>query len=321
MMQRTGVWAVAVTMLLGLVLQTPSMMSRRAEAAEQAKYAGPKLCLACHSATHPDVIAAVEGSSHQRAMWRIEDQDDSHPLVGDFSAAAPFPKDKVAFVLGTGRKYQAYIDADLRVLPGEWSVKGKAWRPREAVDATLECLGCHTTGFNPETKQWAALGVTCEMCHGPGSTHVGSKDKLGTVVRPASLDPAERAMICGQCHAAGKARDSAHTFPVGYHPGDDLGQYFVLAEEVGKGVVNSQYNEFVKSTHLAGGTVCTSCHSAHGSVGDLPSQLKAATNDLCLECHSGKLAGPQHEPSALQAVTCSMCHMPGGKHTFAAPGE
>ncbi len=311
---------VAVAMLAGPALRTP-LLGPSAASAEQAKYSGPKLCLACHKGTHPEVIAAVSGSAHERALWKIENQDATHPLVGDFSGNPPFPKERIAYVLGIGRVYQSYLDADLRVLPAEWVVKDKAWRPREAVDATHDCLGCHTTGFDPATKKWASLGVTCEMCHGPGAAHAAAKDKLGSIVRPQTLSAAQQAMICGQCHSSGKSKDGAFTYPVGYHPGDDLGQYFVLATEVPKGAINSQYNELAQSKHLAAGTVCTTCHQGHGPVGNLPSQLRAPISDLCLsaECHGGKLTGAQHEPAALKTTTCAACHMPDGKHTFATP--
>ncbi len=322
MKNKRALWAATVVFSLGLALVTPPTFPLSAYGAEPAKYTGPKLCTACHKATHPEVIAAVSAGAHARAMWAIADADESHPLVGDFSGDPPFAKERVAYVLGVGRKYQSYLDADLHVLPAEWSVEDKAWRPREAVDATRDCLGCHTTGFDPETKQWAALGVTCEMCHGPGSTHVASNAKNETIARPSALEPERRAMICGQCHSHGKSKDGSLTFPRGYRPGDDLDQHFVTDSEVPKGAVNSQYNELTQSgTHLAAGTVCTTCHAAHGPVGQLPNQLRAPVNDICLntECHGGKLAGAQHEPAALQAVTCAVCHMPGGTHVFAAP--
>jgi predicted CXXCH cytochrome family protein len=324
MRARMGFWVVAVALLLAIAVQIPFGLSPRAYGAEGAKYMGPKLCVACHRGTHSEVIEAVSGSTHQRAMWKVEDEDKDHPLVADFASDPPFPKEKIAYVLGVGRKYQSYLDADLQVLPGEWFVKDDAWRPRDAVDATRECLGCHTTGFDPETKEWAAPGVTCEMCHGPGSVHAASADKNETIVRPQSLDPARRVMICGQCHSQGKSKDGAYAFPAAYYPGDDLGQYFVLDAEVDPDAVNTQYNELVQGAkHLAGGTVCTTCHEAHGSVEGLPRQLRAATNDLCLntECHGGELSGAQHEPAALQAVTCSICHMPKGKHSFAVPDK
>lgn len=311
------VCALAVAMLFGSALQTPRL---NAFAASE-KYLGPKLCTACHKGAHPDVIEAVSGSSHGRAMWKIEEEDADHPVVADFSGDPPFPKDRIAYVLGVGRVYQAYLDADLRVLPAEWRVKERAWRAREAVDATSDCLGCHTTGFDPDTKKWAALGVTCEMCHGPGSAHTGAKDKLASIVRPETLTPERRAMICGQCHSSGESKDGGFAFPVGYRPGDDLEECFVLQADLPPDTVNSQYNELRQGKHLAAGTVCTTCHDPHGPVNGSASQLKAPVNDLCLsaDCHGGKLSGPQHQPAALKVVTCASCHMPNHRHTFVAP--
>jgi hypothetical protein len=310
---------VAVAMLVAPVLRTPPVLAPSASAAE-VKYSGPKLCLACHKGTHADVIEAVTGSVHQRAMWKVEDEDENHPLVGDFSGDPPFPKESIAYVLGVGREYQAYLDADLRVLPSKWVVAEKAWRAVEPVDGAHDCVGCHTTGFDPETKKWAALGVTCEMCHGPGSAHAAAKDKMGSIVRPQTLAPDRRVMICGRCHSSGKSKDGAFTYAVGYRPGDDLNEFFTLNAEVPEGAVNSQYNELVGGKHLAAGTICTTCHGGHGPVNGLASQLTAPINDLCLnaDCHGGSLTGPQHQPEALKAVTCATCHMPGQSHAFIA---
>ena len=33
--------------------------------------------------------------------------------------------------------------------------------------------GCHSVGYNIETKQVAVWNVGCERCHGPGSEHTG----------------------------------------------------------------------------------------------------------------------------------------------------
>lgn len=321
MRTRTAI-QIAGFVLLGVVLAMPAALAPRAEAAPQGEYSGPKLCQACHQGTHPEIISKQAQSAHAGAMWPVEDEGGKNRILGDFSSSPPFPKDKIAYVLGTGRKYQSYIGADLRVLPAEWSVEKGSWRPREVVDATRDCLGCHTTGFDPKTQKWVAPGVTCEMCHGPGAAHVGSQDKKSTIVRLSTLAPERKAMVCGQCHASGRSKDGAFAFPVGYRPGDDLTAHFTLDATVGASVLNSQYNELVQGgKHMAAGTVCTTCHGAHGASGSLPSQLTAPTNDLCLACHGGKLAGPQHEPAALNSITCDACHMPGGKHTFAAPGR
>lgn len=302
---------------------TVGLLASRAPGAAppDAKYAGAKLCAACHQGMHPKVVTAWTGSGHARALWKVGDADATHKVVADL-AKAPFPKDQVAFVLGAGLRRQAFLGKDLQVLPAEWVVKGKAWRPRPAADAKVDCLGCHTTGYDPQAGAWAAEGVGCEMCHGPGSAHTGAADKKGTVTRPQDLDPARQAMICGRCHAQGKSLDDKYTFPTECPPGADLDQHFSLAGQVAPGSSNSQYNDMRLGggKHLAAGVVCTTCHLAHGSAGQ-PASLRAPVNELCLGCHQGKLTGPQHQPAALQAVTCATCHMPGGSHRFVPPGK
>jgi predicted CXXCH cytochrome family protein len=200
-------------------------------------------------------------------------------------------------------------------------VKEQAWAPQEAVDAKTDCLGCHTSGYDPATAKWTELGVDCEMCHGPGSAHAGSAPdaKRSTIVNPKSLDPAHQAAVCGRCHSVGKDKDGIHTFSTTFRPGDDLDQSFTLTQNVEKGARNSQYNELRLGggKHLAAGTACTSCHDPHGSK---PMQLRAASvNELCLTCHQGKLQGAQHSEGALKAVSCATCHMSHGSHAFVPP--
>jgi predicted CXXCH cytochrome family protein len=323
-MKRSPVSYALMSLLVAGLLLGPAWHARaRAAVPEGAKYSGPKLCLACHKGMNADIVAKWSQSAHALAMWPITDQDADHKVVGDFSANPPFPKDQVTYVLGTGRVYQSYLDKDLQVLPGDWVVADNAWRPRQATDGARDCVGCHTTGFDLATKKWAALGVGCEMCHGPGSVHVGAKDKKAAIVNPANLDPAHQAMVCGQCHAQGKSKDGSAAFPVGFRPGDDLNDYFVLATEIPKNAINSQYNELVQGggKHLAAGVVCTTCHDPHGPVSGTSNDLRAPVPDLCLsaECHGGKLTGPQHSPEAVKTTSCVVCHMPGGKHTFVTP--
>ncbi len=282
-----------------------------------ASYLGSKLCVACHQATHPQAVAGWATSAHAHTLWPIEESDESQKVVADFAKSA-FPKEQAAYVVGAGNRYQAFLDKDLKVLPGEWAAKSKSWRPREAMDARQDCLGCHTTGYDPAAAHWVELDVACEMCHGPGSVHAGSADKKETIVMVQSLDPAHQAMVCGQCHSQGRSKDSKYPFPVGFRPGDDLDQFFTYTEEIPRGAMNSQYNElrFGGGKHLASGTVCTTCHDPHGS--GVPNELRAPVNQLCQKCHT-KLTGSQHSKEALAVVTCAVCHMPGGKHTFVPP--
>jgi len=317
-MRKRGTKWLIVGLGAGLVLV--AIPRARAGEAASAKYLGNQLCLACHRAAYAQAVSGWAASAHSRALWKIEEADGTHTVVADFSAGSPFPRDQVAYVLGAGVHSQAFLDKNLKVLPGEWAVKSKAWRPREPADATQDCLGCHSTGYDPATGKWASLGVGCEMCHGPGSAHTGSKDKQGSIVRPQSLTPDRQAMICGRCHSFGKSKDGAHPFASDFRPGDDLDQRFDLAQEVPKGVPNAQYNELRLGggKHLASGTVCTVCHDPHGTGAG---QLRVPQGQLCLSeaCHGGKLTGSQHSKQAPQAASCSICHMPGGKHVFVLP--
>jgi len=317
-MRRLRAGTVAIVFVLVLLACAAIGRNAGAGAPEGAKYVGSKLCIACHKGTHAEAVAGWEQSVHPRALWPVEAADDTHVVAADFSQNAPFARDKIALVLGSGVKQQAYLDKDLRVLPGRWLVKEKKWVPQEALDARNDCLGCHTTAYDPATAQWKEMGVACEMCHGPGSVHAGSQDKKGTIVTFAGLDPARQAMICGRCHSYGRSSDGRYTFPAGFVAGDDLDKWFTLASDVPKEAVNSQYNDLRLGggKHLAAGTVCTTCHDPHKPE---PPSLRTKGNELCLQCHAGKLAGAQHSEGTLKAVQCTMCHMPGGRHLF-VPG-
>jgi predicted CXXCH cytochrome family protein len=283
-----------------------------------AQYAGSKLCMACHKGMNPALVSGWAASAHAHSMWKVGEGGEGVQLVADFTKTPPFPQDKASYVLGVGRTQQAFLDADLKVLPGRWSVKDKAWGSQEAVEASNDCLGCHTSGYDPAAAEWTEMGVACEMCHGPGSTHAGSSDKKGTIVAVAGLEPARQAMVCGQCHSRGTSKDGKYAFPAGFRPGDDLDQSFTLSTDPATWTMNAQYNQLRLGggKHLAAGTVCTTCHDPHGTG---PSLLRGPINELCLKCHQGKLTGAQHGEQVLKTVTCATCHMPGGRHSFVVP--
>jgi len=291
--------------------------------ASGAAYLGPKMCMACHKASNAAAVEGWQASAHARAFWKIDEADDTHKVVADFAKSAPFSKDQVAWVVGAGNRRQAFLDKDFKLLPGEWVVKSSSWQPRDAVDAKKDCLGCHTSGYDPAKGAWVAEGVTCEMCHGPGSAHAGSSDKLGTIVRVQQLAPDQRAMVCGRCHSQGKSKDGQCTFAAGFTPGDDLDQSLDFTKDVPKGAMNAQYNEmrFGGGKHLAAGTVCTTCHDPHGT-GGAAMALRQPAPQLCLsdQCHGGgKLKVPPHSEATIKAVSCVMCHMPNDSHAFLTP--
>ena len=71
------------------------------------------------------------------------------------------------------QKYITFIDNDYYVLPKYWSLVNDDWEPYSIFNwrqrpYTIFCDGCHTTGFDPETKTFHEPSIGCESCHGPG---------------------------------------------------------------------------------------------------------------------------------------------------------
>lgn len=290
-----------------------------------AQYKTAMVCMMCHKNTHPTFVEGYKKSPHARSMQKA---DVEGAIVGDFSTNTAFTKDKVAYVLGLGRREQAYLDAGYRVLPAVWDVKTKSWKPTESVDGSTQCIGCHTTGYNAAQKTYAQMGAGCESCHGPGGEHVASTDRKATIVNPRNLDPAKRSMVCGQCHSVGhdavmvdgKLTPGKLAFPTAYRPGDDLAKSFIDAKPTTAGR-NRQYSEFIQSKHSQMGVSCTTCHDPHNTSTN-PAQLKKPVTELCLGCHAGKVKDlATHAPNAPADATCATCHMPEGRHNFAKPGS
>ena len=281
-----------------------------------AQYKGAATCAMCHKAMSKAIVEAYQKSAHAKAL---QTADAEGAIVGDFSSNTAFTKDKVAYVLGSGRSEQAYLDAGYKVLPATWDVKAKTWKPAQSVDGATQCIGCHVTGYAAATKTGAQNGVGCEACHGPGSEHITGPDRKATIINPKNLDPAKQAMVCGQCHSVGKDPSGAYAHPVTFRPGDDLTKAFVDAKPTAGGR-NQQYSEFIQSKHAQLGLTCISCHDPHGMTTER-SQLKKPVVEQCLGCHAGKVKDmATHAPKAAAGATCATCHMPGGKHNFAKPG-
>jgi len=281
-----------------------------------AQYKGAAVCMMCHKTMSKAIVESYQNSPHAKT---IQKADVEGAIVGDFSSNKAFAKEKVAYVLGSGRNEQAYLDVDYRVLPAVWDVKAKSWKPTQPVDGATQCIGCHVTGYNPADKASMQNGVGCEACHGPGGEHISGGDKKATIVNPKNLDKAKQAMICGQCHSVGKDPSGVYAHPVGYRPGDDLAKAFVDAKPTSAGR-NQQYSEFAQGKHAQVGVTCVTCHDPHDMTSNR-GQLRKPVTELCLGCHASKIKDiATHAPNAPADATCATCHMPGGGHVFSGPG-
>lgn len=289
------------------------------QAAEEATYVGIKKCELCHKLRTDSkaIVAAYPQTGHAKALQEASTEG---AIVADM-AGAPIAQGDIKYVLCGSRGFQSYIDHNLKVMAQRWNVAEKKWEadPEAGKDAATQCLGCHTTGYNPATGEFVQAGIGCEMCHGPGSVHAA---KLGKepLVKFAELDARRQAMICGQCHSVGHSKDGNYAFPVGFKPGDNLADFFVDSGTQ-EAVRNSQYTHLLQSPkHLENGTICTTCHDPHGKT-EQPYQLKKPATDLCLACHSGTVQDLASHAAEKQMVapadaTCATCHMKDGVHLF-----
>jgi predicted CXXCH cytochrome family protein len=273
----------------------------------------------------------------------------------EYFVTAPGPESRpetyrVDYVLGSIWK-QRYIsrfpNGALRVLPVQWNVQtlkwvgasgmegegaGKAfWSDSENV-FQYQCMGCHTTNSRAnydEAKdtyatEWTDMGVGCEGCHGPGSNHLVAEipEKAATILNPAKMpDPRRAAMICGSCHGRGKSLDGKYAYPVDYHPGGQLN--FLFDQQPGTFPDGSakqhhqQYDDWLKSGHARGGTMCWDCHSPHLRGKSNRFQLKLPGSLLCNSCHKVEPRGVH----GLHSVNnCVGCHMPNTVYS-ATPGD
>lgn len=230
-----------------------------------------------------------------------------------------------------GEWFHMYPDQGLQASDAfHWTGPYKTWNAR--------CAECHATdyrrNYDAQTRSYsstqAEIGVGCEACHGPGSSHVdwandkpvreaGLTDK-GLSVDYASGDKELLIQQCASCHsrrepllggspAPGTAFHDAYRLsnlrPGLYHPdGQILDEVYV-------------YGSFLQSKMYAEGVTCQNCHDVHAA------DLRTEGNATCTQCHSDagngdfpslKLANyddPSHHfhEQGSKAAECKSCHM------------
>lgn len=215
---------------------------------------------------------------------------------------------KAEFTYWAATKHSCPVDAT------PWIEAGKEKEP-----ISLEKMYRYLTGPSADMKTFAEKGTACEACHGPGSEHMIAKkeEKKNFIADPAKLaTPQQQASVCARCHGQYSIGDAR--FAATFVPGQDLfaTEKFKLDDVKADGSMQ-QMNELATSKHWAKGIACTTCHVSHVEK-PIPHQLTKPVVELCTSCHKD-ITLAAHAPAAKEGDTCATCHMPGGRHTFAAP--
>lgn len=258
--------------------------------------------------------------------------DPMQQYMVEFDRPKDMPKDEVARVQvlrlswDVNKKRWFYIppsDVDEKLDPNDvlhWTGWGQCWNTM--------CADCHSTNLKKNydhNKQeyhttFSEIDVSCEACHGPGSTHVQLAEKktffwdrkLGYgLAKLKSADTDVQIQTCAQCHSRRRVLHPE------YHPGSDF--YDSFDNELLSGstyyadgqIMDEVYvfGSFIQSKMYHKGIKCSDCHNPHSL------QLKHKGNQVCTSCHqhpAGKYDTPAHHfhKDGSLGASCVECHMP-----------
>lgn len=316
--------------------------------AANAHYTGSAACKTCHEEIYDRWVSTP--------MANVVRDPRQHPdaILSDISTnpIAKFTVDQVALVYGSiwKQRYFTKVGDDYFPEPVQWDITHQRWLPyfvptngdwwapfyppdnmKRPTGPT--CDGCHSVGYDIQTKQVTEWNVGCERCHGPGSEHVAHPTR-DNIYNPALLDYVSANDTCIQCHSQGRPlkiplEGKYYDWPVGYQVGLRLQDFWQLEEHTlgettfthfpdGTAHKNRmQGNDFVQSVMYRRGITCFSCHDVHGTTNY--AQLRKPASQLCLDCHAPMSQnGPRtatieehtHHKPGTPGSECVDCHMP-----------
>ena len=324
-------------------------LQQQTAAIASAHYVGSEACAKCH--------ANIYQRWKKTPMANVvrDPRKDPHAILADFSnppSFVNFKPQQIAFVYGSiwKQNYFTQVGNEYYPLPAKWDIVHKKWVPylvKKGEDwwapyypphnsdhpTGPTCNGCHSVGYNIQTKQVGEWNVGCERCHGPGSEHVAHPSR-GNILNAANMDYVAANDTCIQCHSQGQPltnpiQGQYYDWPVGYQVGLKLQDFWKLQDHTlgeqtfyhfpdGTAHKNRmQGNDFAQSVMYRHRITCGSCHDVHGTSNY--AELRKPANMICLDCH-GPLSpnGPHaatleehtHHKAGTPGSECVACHMP-----------
>ena len=266
------------------------------------------------------------GSFHTGSNARFTIQTDAGALLQRIYRDGEKSAYRVAYVIGSGQHASGYLvqaGNHLFQSPICYYTSRRAYdlapgyERISAPDFTRpvgeQCLLCHSgkplhiagTANRYATPAFSAEGISCDRCHGPVEEHLRHPTP-GSIVNPASLEPAARDSVCEQCHLAGVARilNPGKAFE-DFRVGQPLEQTFTIFTTAGRGFRVISHSEQLAQSLCVKATGdklwCGTCHDPHPA---LPATA-VTYNSVCEACHA-RLLSKAHPT----AKNCVSCHMP-----------
>ncbi len=327
-MRKAIIFPLAILLVASLATVAFSYVSRVTEESSIGQ-SDARTCGQCHNME----MSLWVTHAHSRAL--LVPGKDRNFYGASYSSSTPgykkfvkgkFTKDDVKYAYGSLEIQILWTKTDRghELLPASWDIGKKRWeklspllKKLRASGVTLEknCIGCHVTGYDPETDTYTAPGITCVACHTDYEKHLVT-DGQETAGVAVDKDPAYRAKLCGRCHAHGTDRKTSLDFPSGTSS-EQLAQFVMATPQPGKTTADfwpdgterapyMEYQGFIQSGHLQADLSCTTCHLPHGS--DDERNLKRRTDSACDGCHNQIDELPVHNNHPGKA-TCVDCHM------------
>ena len=151
------------------------------------------------------------------------------------------------------------------------------------------CMGCHTTGYDPDADTWEEDNVHCTACHTPIEPNHPDV--------PMPTDRSEE--LCGQCHIQARFE-----WEVSAHG----------AAGVACVSCHNQHTTSLKDNSVS--EECANCHETYAE--GFSHSIHYGEGLSCANCHLAPLDGPVGEGSAkrdhtftVNVKTCVACHAEG----------
>lgn len=243
--------------------------------------------------------------------------------------------EKIDIVIGSGKRGQSYLywhGDQLFELPVSYWSEGHRWinspgykngTMNFARPITPRCMECHASFIQQSTsdlssnryrKDSLVVGITCEVCHGPGEKHVAlhTSGRSGgltgeAIVNPAKLSRDRQVDICALCHNGNQSEEKAAAFS--FSPGEPLYKYFHpdLGDTAEHPDVHGNQVGLLKKSRCytsSSSMSCSTCHDTHAQEHE-----PAWYSSRCLTCHQPESCGMSKMLGKKIVGACVGCHM------------